>query len=82
MRFFVLGIFCLAMCGCAPTQQQIAAQAQNDDATCQSFGAKIGSDAYIQCRMSQQQQRTQLRAAAIAAPADTCTKFGNTVSCY
>ena len=72
----LLAVFVLS--GCVTTQEQ----ATIDDDTCRSFGAKPGTDAYVQCRVAQQQQRTQIRAALIGAPADTCTKIGNTTSCY
>lgn len=54
----------LALTGCA-SQQQIAA---NDDATCQSYGAVPGSNAYIQCRMQRdgiRQQGAEARRTAI-----------------
>jgi hypothetical protein len=45
----------------APSKQEIAAKkaelAAKDDETCRSYGAKPGSDVYVQCRMTQQQLR-------------------------
>jgi hypothetical protein len=43
------------------------AQAASDDAQCRSYGAQSGSQMYIQCRMSLDQQRQQTRAALAAA---------------
>jgi hypothetical protein len=39
-----------------------------DDATCKSYGAKPGTDIYVQCRMTQQQSRDAADNAAAAAP--------------
>lgn len=47
-----------------PTPQEMAA---GDDGTCQSYGARPGTDAYIQCRMSRDQQRQQAKAAFLSA---------------
>lgn len=55
---------CLSACATGPTPAQIAAA---DDASCQSYGASPGSDAYYQCRMAKDQQRQQARAALAAA---------------
>jgi hypothetical protein len=45
----------------APSKEQLAAKkaelAAKDDQTCQSYGAKPGTDIYVQCRMQQQQIR-------------------------
>ncbi len=35
-----------------------SAFAQSDDAVCQSYGARPGTDVYVQCRMQLQQQHT------------------------
>jgi hypothetical protein len=42
---------------CASAKERAAA----DDATCQGYGAKPGSDAYVQCRMVQDARRDQRR---------------------
>ncbi len=44
-----------ALTGCM-TAEKIAAL---DDGTCQSYGAKKGTDVYVQCRMAQDQTRAQ-----------------------
>jgi hypothetical protein len=45
----------------APSKEQIAARKQElaakDDETCRSYGAKTGTDIYVQCRMAQEQRR-------------------------
>ena len=66
MRFIAIVIACgLCLAGCADYQarQQAEAAAQarqiaaNDDARCQGYGAKPGSDAYVSCRMNIDNQR-------------------------
>jgi len=64
-------IFILTACalaGCA-SRQEIAT---DDDATCRSYGAEPGSQAYIQCRMQRdalrQQDRTARAAAILSSP--------------
>jgi hypothetical protein len=46
-----------------------------DDQTCRGYGAKPGTDIYIQCRMQRQQSRdagdSAIAAAAVGAPAIT-----------
>ena len=45
----------------AASKEQLAAQKQElaakDDETCRSYGAKPGTDIYVQCRMAQAQRR-------------------------
>jgi hypothetical protein len=45
----------LALTGCTTAEQRAA----RDDQICQSYGAVPGSDAYVACRMQQQQLRQQ-----------------------
>lgn len=61
-----------------PTKQELAAAkaewAAKDDETCKSYGAKPGTDIYIQCRMTQQQTRDAADnglAASAPGPANT-----------
>jgi hypothetical protein len=66
----------LPLAGCLTPQERMAeAKARNDtldDQTCQSYGAKPGTDIYIQCRMNRQQSRdagdNAIAAAAAGAP--------------
>jgi hypothetical protein len=46
----------------AQEKAQAAAIAEQDDARCQSFGAKHGSEAYARCRASLTKQRTDANA--------------------
>jgi hypothetical protein len=64
-------IVCLLfLCGCITDNPQ--SLAQQDDATCRSYGAVPGSDAYVNCRMQRDNTRQQgealRRAAIIASP--------------
>jgi hypothetical protein len=42
--------------------------AAKDDAICRSYGAKPGSDIYVQCRMAQQKGRDDAGNAAAGSP--------------
>ena len=74
-RYFAIFALSLALCACQ-TPEEIAAA---DDARCRSYGARPGSDAYINCRVVQQKIRSDEN---IAAAGTTCTMIGNTMSCY
>ncbi len=45
--------------GCASQEQKAAQQSANEDAQCQSYGARPGTDPYIQYRVTLSQQRAQ-----------------------
>ena len=51
----------------APSKEELAAKKAEldakDDETCRGFGAKPGTDIYIQCRMSEAQRRTTAESA-------------------
>ncbi len=69
MRTLVILLVAFALTGCLslpkpPSPQEIAAR---DDATCQSYGAKPGTDMYVSCRMQLAQERQRERAAIIGA---------------
>lgn len=63
-RIFAAALAAVALAGCASNQpgrgelfssrEEIATK---DDATCRSYGAKPGEQAYIQCRVAQDQRR-------------------------
>jgi hypothetical protein len=65
----------------APTREELAAKkaelAAKDDATCRAYGAKPGTDIYVQCRMQQQHGRDMADAAEAGAPLPT---IDNTVA--
>lgn len=69
----VVVLMSMVVAGCAslagPTPEQIAAA---QDAECRSYGAKPGTDAYVDCRMRlvqmEQQRRTALATAIISRP--------------
>ena len=55
----------LVLVGCETMSPE--QQAAQDDATCRSYGAEVGSDAYVQCRMTQVQERYARRQAIAAS---------------
>lgn len=66
MRIVAVFVVAGLLTGCA-SRQEIA---MDDDATCQSYGAAPGTQAYIQCRMQRdgiRQQGAEARRAAILA---------------
>jgi hypothetical protein len=59
---------CFPLGGCAQYYAEQAAEAAtSDDAQCSSYGARPGSDAYVQCRMNLDNQRQINRRAAVGA---------------
>jgi hypothetical protein len=53
----------VGLSGCAEYKARLAAQqAAEDDAKCQSYGAKPGEPAYVQCRAQLDAARTQAAA--------------------
>jgi hypothetical protein len=57
----ILAIFCLpallALAGCQTTAERQAREGAADNAACLSYGARRGSDAYVQCRTDLQRNR-------------------------
>lgn len=49
----------LSLSGCFASREQVAKQ---DADECISYGAQPGSQAYFQCRMAKDEQRTQIAA--------------------
>jgi hypothetical protein len=47
----------LLLAGCMSQAQRMAARDAREDRTCQSYSAKPGTDAYIACRLTLNQQR-------------------------
>jgi hypothetical protein len=76
MARIVLAVIAAAeLAGCANSEaaKRAAAQAafqaeiRADDAECQAYGAKPGSDAYVQCRLAIDVRKANAEAAAEAA---------------
>lgn len=61
MKYVILMI-ATSLSGCASPQQQ----ASIDAATCQSYGAALGTREYYECRMIKDNQHAADRAAALA----------------
>jgi hypothetical protein len=59
MKAIAATVFLAALAGCANHESDPAQVAIRDDAQCQSYGAKPGSDAYVQCRVALANQQGQ-----------------------
>ncbi|SDS77279.1 hypothetical protein SAMN05444158_3151 [Bradyrhizobium canariense] len=60
-----------SLAGCMTRDQQIAAVNTRDDQKCLGFGARPGTDAYVNCRAQLDSARTTADAIEDAAPAPT-----------
>lgn len=67
MRNAIVLAMALTLGGCflGSSEQERAA---SDDQTCQGYGARPGTDVYVQCRMAQQKARNDRVNAIIASP--------------
>jgi hypothetical protein len=76
LGLLALLLLAVPLVGCQTDQEQMAAFKARadavDDQTCRGYGAKPGTDIYIQCRMQRQQSRdagdSAIAAAAASAP--------------
>lgn len=73
VRLLALLLLAAPLVGCQTNQERMAEfKARNDaldDQTCRGYGAKPGTDIYIQCRMQRQQSRDAAdNAAMISQP--------------
>ncbi|MEX5567137.1 hypothetical protein Q1J55_04855 [Pseudomonas syringae] len=59
MKAIAATVFLAILAGCANHESDLAQTAIKDDAQCQSYGAKPGSDVYIQCRVALANQQEQ-----------------------
>lgn len=69
MRIVAVVVLGLSLGGCLTTEERIAERSAKDDQKCQSYGARPGTDAYINCRAQLDSARTTARAIDGAAPA-------------
>ena len=91
-------LFMVVLSGCAGSVVGDAIRgperlAADDDAYCQSIGARPGTDAYTSCRMHVTDARDArhgraldraagaIQASQPSSSQTTCTSFGNTVNC-
>src|SRR5215469_16297244 len=58
----------LTLAGCLGSEERIAAQNAQDDQKCQSYGARQGTDAYVNCRAQLDSARRTAEAIEDAAP--------------
>lgn len=71
MRAIAVLSLCLFLAGCLTDEEIIAERRAKDDQKCQSYGARPGSDAYVNCRARLDSARTTASAIDSAAPAQT-----------
>lgn len=65
MRPIAIVALCGLLMGCQTiAEQQAANRERADDTKCRNFGAAKGSQAYFQCRMALEHDRTQVEASA------------------
>lgn len=76
MLLILAGLLMLG--GCQATPEELA---MRDDAVCRNYGAKQGSDIYVQCRVAQEQIRQSQRNAYIASRPRVCRNYSGTVVC-
>lgn len=88
---FVAGALALVLAGCNASQpgrgELLMSSAEvdaKDDALCRSYGAKPGTDVYVQCRMNAGNRRQAFKAAILNDTSCTSTRIGGTVqtNCY
>jgi hypothetical protein len=84
----MLLVSAMLLCGCMTREERIAAQNARDDQKCLSYGARPGTDAYVNCRAQLDGARTTAAAIEDAAPLPapargpvTCMKTGTMVTC-
>lgn len=71
MRVLVILAFSLSLSGCLTSEQLVAERNAKDDQKCQSYGARPGTDAYVNCRAQLDSARTTATAINSANPAQT-----------
>ena len=71
MRVMAILALSLSLGGCLTSEQLIAERNAKDDQKCQGYGARPGTDAYVNCRAQLDSARTTAIAVDSAAPAQT-----------
>ena len=67
MRRLLVLALALCLCGCMTKEERLAAQNAKDDQKCLGFGARPGTDAYVNCRAQLDSARTTAGAMEDAA---------------
>jgi hypothetical protein len=84
MRIILALVLALPLCGCQTDQERMAEfKARNnalDDQKCLGYGARPGTDAYVNCRANLDSARTTADAIVVAAPAPTVNQIPVPVS--
>jgi hypothetical protein len=83
---FAACVLAITLSGCVtggPHSPEVAAA---DDRECQSYGAKPGTDQYISCRVTKNQQHEAAMATVLAGSSasgpTTCQSYGSTTTCF
>jgi hypothetical protein len=67
IKLLLAGCAALALSGCVTPEERAELRAQAkvaDDAECRSYGAQVGTDTYVACRLIKEQRRDDQQAAA------------------
>jgi len=67
MRELIVLVVALSLAGCMTREERIAAQNAKDDQKCLGYGARPGTDAYVNCRAQLDAARTNAEAIDDAA---------------
>jgi hypothetical protein len=68
-KVLVLALVCLTLSGCAIANEIRLAQEREDVAKCMSYGARLGSPEFVQCRAQLDAARTVASASTQPIPA-------------
>lgn len=71
MRVMAILALSLSLGGCLTSEQLVAERNAKDDQKCQGYGARPGTDAYVNCRAQLDSARTRAIAIDSAAPAQS-----------
>lgn len=71
-------LLAFALSGCVTAEQRMAQDGQK----CASFGARPGSDAYVNCMSQLEAQRRAAVAAIVAGGPSTCVSSGGITNCF
>lgn len=71
LRLIPMLALAVGLTGCASAAERQARNAKIDHEKCASYGAAAGTQIYAQCRMSLEQNRSQITAAAVGGGGPT-----------
>jgi hypothetical protein len=78
-KLVIISAVILVLSGCSAADREAWGHPdpEADDAKCRNFGAKPGSESYIQCRMYSEQRRLEIQRNNLAASAQLGTMGTN-----